>query len=141
MTEREAQVANGDKALAGPFPPRQLARLEATIARASELSGLRFSLYVGDLAEPARQAAQLLHAGLADPGLAVLIAVSPNQRVLEIVTGAQARQALPDRSCRLAALAMASAFSGGDLAGGIVAGVTQLADHAERSPRSLKRSR
>ena len=61
---------------------------------------------------------------------AVLIAVCPNQRVLEIVTGPRARRKLPDRDCKLAALSMTASFSGGDLAGGIVSGLAQLADHA-----------
>ncbi len=60
----------------------------------------------------------------------MLITVSPNQRVLEIVTGAETRRRLPDRSCKLAALSMAAAFGGGDLAGGIVAGLAQLAEQA-----------
>jgi uncharacterized membrane protein YgcG len=62
----------------------------------------------------------------------VLLAVSPNQRVLEIVTGGDARRRLPDRACKLAGLSMATAFGGGDLAGGIVAGIAQLAEHAGR---------
>jgi uncharacterized membrane protein YgcG len=87
-------------------------------------------VYVGDLDEPVRAHAEKLHGQLADPDRSVLVAVSPNQRVLEIVTGAGARRRLPDRDCKLAALSMAAAFSGGDLAGGIVSGLAQLADHA-----------
>ena len=60
----------------------------------------------------------------------------PNQRVLEIVTGALARRRVPDRACKLAALSMAAAFTGGDLAGGVVAGIAQLADHAGRAGRA-----
>ncbi len=65
----------------------------------------------------------------------MFVAVSPNQRVLEIVTGSVARRRLLDRDCKLAALSMAAAFSGGDLAGGVVAGLAQLAEHAGRTPR------
>jgi uncharacterized membrane protein YgcG len=69
---------------------------------------------------------------LAEPDRSVLIAVSPNQRVLEIVTGATARKRIFDRDAKLAALSMAAAFGGGDLGGGVVAGLAQLAEHAGR---------
>ena len=77
--------------------------------------------------------AEKLHGQLMTPQTSVLIAVSPNQRVLEIVTGGDARRRLPDRTAKLAALSMAAAFGGGDLAGGIVSGLAQLADHAGKS--------
>jgi uncharacterized membrane protein YgcG len=89
-----------------------------------------FSIYVGELDEPAREHAKKLHGELADPARSVLIAVSPNDRVLEIVTGSVARKRLPDRACKLAALSMTAAFGGGDLAGGLVSGLAQMADHA-----------
>ena len=63
---------------------------------------------------------------------AVLIAVSPNQRILEIITGSDARKRISDRDAKLAALSMAAAFAGGDLAGGVLAGLDQLASHAGR---------
>ncbi len=62
----------------------------------------------------------------------MLLAVSPNQRVLEIVTGNAARKRMSDRDAKLAALSMAASFAGGDLAGGILAGLDQLASHAGR---------
>jgi len=62
----------------------------------------------------------------------VLIAVSPNQRLLEIVTGSVASTRILDRDCKLAALSMSAAFAGGDLGGGLVAGLAQLAAHAGR---------
>ncbi|HEY8532544.1 MAG TPA: DUF5130 family protein [Micromonospora sp.] len=115
-----------------PFSTRQLLRLEQALRSADQYTGLRFSVYVGDLEEPVREHAVRLHAQLADADKAVLIAVSPNQRVLEIVTGATARKRISDREAKLAALSMVSSFSGGDLAGGIISGLDQLANHAGR---------
>jgi hypothetical protein len=119
--------------LDGPFTTRQLLRLDEALRQADESSGLTFSVYVGDLDEPVREHAEKLHGQLADPTRSVLIAVSPNQRVLEIVTGSVARKRLPDRACKLAALSMAAAFGGGDLTGGLVTGLAQLADHAGKA--------
>jgi hypothetical protein len=127
----EPEPAGGPdrQALAGPFTTRQLLRIDEALRTADDSTGLAFSVYVGELTEPVRAHAEKLHAELADPVSSVLIAVSPNQRVLEIVTGPQARRRLPDRDCKLAALSMTAAFGGGDLAGGIVIGLAQLADH------------
>jgi uncharacterized membrane protein YgcG len=119
--------------LEGPFTTRQLLRLDEAMRLADRSTGLIFSVYVGDLDEPIRGYAEKLHGQLADPSRSVLLAVSPNQRVLEIVTGGEARRRLPDRACKLAALSMAAAFGGGDLAGGIVAGLAQLVDYAGKS--------
>ena len=81
-------------------------------------------MYVGSLEEPHRAAAESLFEILAeranDP---VLVAVSPGQRVLDIVTGTESAARLPNRACALAALGMPASFSGGDLVGGIVNGL------------------
>jgi hypothetical protein len=119
--------------LDGPFNTQQLLRLDEALRLADASTGLIFSVYVGDLDEPVRGHAEKLHGQLADPDRSVLLAISPNQRALEIVTGAEARRRIPDRSAKLAALSMAAAFGGGDLAGGTVAGLSQLAGQAGRS--------
>ena len=143
--DEAARVTGRPEVLDGPFTTRQLLRLDEALRLADASTGLVFSVYTGELTEPVRAHAEHLHSQLADPSRSVLIAVSPNQRVLEIVTGALqdrnratvigeiARRRLPDRTSRLAALSMAAAFGGGDLAGGVVAGLAQLADHAGRS--------
>jgi len=118
------------QALEGPFTTRQLLRLDEALRVADDSTGLTFSVYVGDLEEPVREHAEKLLAQLPDPARSVLIAISPNQRALEIVTGPAARRRLPDRDCKLAALSMTAAFSGGDLTGGIISGLSQLASHA-----------
>jgi len=131
------QVSHGSvtghpEVLDGPFTTRQLLRLDEALRLADRSTSLTFSVYVGELDEPVRAHAEKLHAQLADPDRSVLLAVSPNQRLMEIVTGAEARKRLPDRDAKLAALSMAAAFGGGDLAGGILTGIAQLANHAGR---------
>jgi hypothetical protein len=135
VTAGEANNWSGGRpdVLDGPFTTRQLLRLDEALRLADQSTGLIFSVYVGDLDDPVRGHAEKLHAQLAEPARAVLLAVSPNQRLLEVVTGAEARKRLPDRSAKLAALSMAAAFSGGDLAGGLVSGLAQLADQAGRA--------
>jgi Domain of unknown function (DUF5130) len=122
----------GLEALDGPFTTRQLLRLDEALRVADQQTGLTFSVYLGSLDEPTRESAEGLHRQLDGADRAVLLAVSPNQRVLEIVTGNVARKRISDRDAKLAALSMAAAFAGGDLAGGVLAGLDQLATHAGR---------
>ena len=113
------------------FSFKELARIDEALTMASRETGLRFTLYVGELRTPTRAHAEELHGRSGEhPADAVLIAVSPGQRVVEVVTGAGAARRLPDRACALAVLSMTSAFSAGDLVGGIVNGLRQLSDQA-----------
>jgi hypothetical protein len=116
-----------------PFSARQLARIDEALTLSSRETGLTFSLYVGELAEPSRATAEGLFNTLADEvNGAVLVAVSPGQRRLHIVTGEASAPRLANRACALAALGMRAAFANGDLTGGIVTGLRMLADAAGR---------
>ncbi len=121
--------ADSASAPTSPFTPKQLARLDEALTLGSRETGLQFSVYVGELGDQPRHRAEELHAGLGARGPeSILIAVSPAQRRLEIVTGEQVVKRLPDRACALAALSMTASFTGGDLVGGIVNGLRMLAD-------------
>src|SRR5215216_3058686 len=98
MSQQNIPLPEQPGGLDGPFTTRQLLRLDEAMRLADQSTGLVFSIYVGGLDEPSREHAKKLHAELADPGRSVLIAVSPNDRALEIVTGATARKRLPDRT-------------------------------------------
>ncbi len=113
------------------FTNRQLARIDEALTMASHESGIYFTVYLGALDVPVRGHAERLHAKLGPiaPN-AVLLAISPGQRVLEIVTGAVSSLRLPDRACALAALSMTASFGAGDLTGGIVNGLRMLSDQA-----------
>ena len=114
-----------------PFSYQQLSRLDEALTMASRETGLRFTLYLGDLGAHTRARAEELHAGSGgDPSESVLLAISPGQRVMELVTGAGAARRLPDRACALAVLSMTASFAGGDLVGGVVNGLRQLSDQA-----------
>jgi len=123
----------GGDAAEGPFTTRQLLRLDEALRIADQQTGLTFSVYIGELEVPTRDFAEKLHGQIEQSDRAVLIAVSPNQRRLEIITGNEVRKRVSDRDAKLAGLSMAAAFAGGDLAGGVLAGIDQLATHAGRS--------
>jgi hypothetical protein len=118
----------GEGRTSSPFNSRQLTRLDEALTLSSKESGLYFSVYVGELQAPTRGHAESLFERLTDAS--VLLAISPGQRVLHIVTGPESAKRLPNRACALAALAMRASFSSGDLTGGIVIGLRMLADSA-----------
>jgi hypothetical protein len=114
-----------------PFRPAQLARIDEALTLASADTGLLFSIYVGPLGPESRARAEELFGTLALRHPApVLIALSPAERRLEIVTGGTSARRIPNRAAALAALTMRASFTSGDLTGGIVGGLRQLADAA-----------
>lgn len=118
-----------------PFSPAQQRRIEKALSAAGRETGLDFSIFVGDVDGESRAVAERLHAALGDRvPAAVLLLVAPGQHQLEIVTGPEARDRLPDRACALATLSMTTSFSGGDLVGGVVTGLRMLADAARPRP-------
>ena len=119
----------------GPFTTSQLALLDEALTLGSRSTGLDFSVYLGPLGRNSRAAAEELHSMAPDPANAVVIAVSPGERVVEVVTGADSARRLPNHACRLAVMAMVASFKEGDLIGGLVSGIRMLADQAGERPR------
>lgn len=112
--------------------PDDVKRIEWATRRAEENSGFSFTAYVAepDLTGTVPDRAHALHAGLLDRDRAVLVYVDPQRRELQIVTGAETTRTLTDTECRLAAATMVSSFAAGDLAGGLVNGISQLGEAA-----------
>lgn len=113
-----------------PFSTEQLARLDEALTLASRDTGLLFAIYLGDLGSRPEAAAAEYQSTLDSPDTAVLVAVSPAQRVVEVVTGAEAKLRLPDRGAKLAVMSMVASFKESDLFGGLLSGLRMLADQA-----------
>ena len=113
-----------------PFSVQQLARLDEALTFATRESGVAFSVYLGDLGEDTRAGAEKLLASTVDPANAVVLAVSPAQRAIEIVIGERSHVRLPDRGANLAVASMVASFKEGDLVGGLVNALRMLSDQA-----------
>ncbi|MGH3796530.1 MAG: DUF5130 family protein [Pseudonocardiaceae bacterium] len=114
-----------------PFTRSQLADVDAALATATRRTGLYISIYLGGLGDDTRaRAEELLDSTGKQAGNAVLVAVSPGQRVVEVVTGPQARGRLTDRGCKVAVMSMVASFEQGDLGGGLVNGLRTIVDQA-----------
>ena len=130
-----AQVAAGSQD--SGLTPRQQERIEHAVSLCRSENGLDVSVLVGDLDLPDtgefRSAAERLHAALGSrSAAAVLLVVAPGQRRVEVVTGPVVRRRVPDRVAALAVLSMTTAFGGGDLTGGVIDALRQVADSAGR---------
>lgn len=114
-----------------PFSSSQLSRLDQALTLASRETGMLFSLWVGELGPRPREAAEELHATLGDSAPdAVLVAVSPGERVVEVVTGEESVRRVDDRVAKLAVMSMVAFFEECDLVGGMVEGLRMLAEGA-----------
>jgi len=122
-----------------PFTPVQLARLDETINVATHATGLDFSIYLGDLGPDSRSRAEELHASIGPEAAsdALLIAVSPGQRVVEVVTGEEAHRRVSDRACKLAVMAMVASFKESDLIGGLISALRMLTEQAGSPPKHV----
>ena len=114
------------------FTAAERHQIDKAIRDAETMCRFEFSVYVGASEGETRPFAERLHSALVAPARSVLVLVDPAARIVEIVTGAEARRDLDDAEVKLAALSMQSAFAAGDLVGGITGGVLQLAEHARR---------
>jgi len=120
----------GERGGLKPLTIRQRKRVERAVDVAENLTGLQICVFIGSVEgerDPRAHAEALfVQAGLhARP--AVLLLVAPPQRKVEIVTAPAVRERIPDGAAREAVAAMVERFKDGDLAGGLVAGVEQLA--------------
>jgi uncharacterized membrane protein YgcG len=110
----------------------QRTRIEKARVAAEEQTGITFSVRVGPVDGDVPSAAESMLANIVgsthDP--AVLILVAPGERVVEVTTTAAARRRISDHAAGLAVLTMTSSFGVGDLVGGLVNGLRQLADAA-----------
>lgn len=118
-----------------PLSRADLEFLDDVLIEAERVTGLRFTAYIGNLGTDTRATAETLLTSLgAEAPIAVLVAVSPGQRVVEVVTGGEAARRISDRASRLAVLAVSSACGLGEVANGLVNGLRILADQAGTPP-------
>lgn len=118
-----------------PFTTGQLSRLDEALTLSTRSTGLEFAIYLGDLGADTRAQAEALHANLghrADEG--VLIAASPAQRQIEIVTGDESHRRVPDRSCQLAVMSMVASFKENEITDGLISALRMLSDSAGAPP-------
>lgn len=123
----------GELSVHYPFPIKDLVILDNALKYGSRAARARFAVYIGDLgADPAATAREIL-AKVPTPDNAVLLAVSPNQKAIEVVYGAEVKGRGIEASAPLGVSAAAASFKEGNLIDGLVSGIRVLS--AGVSPR------
>ena len=116
----------GELSVHYPFPTMDLVVLDDALKYGSRAAKARFAVYIGDLGNDSAAQARELLAKVPTPDNAVLLAVSPDQRAIEVVYGSEVQGRGIETSAPLGVSAAAGAFQGGNLIDGLISAVRVL---------------
>lgn len=123
----------GEVSVTYPFPVKDLVMLDDALKYGSRDAKARFAVYLGELGEDTAATAREILAKVPTPDNAVLLAVSPNQRAIEVVYGSDVKGRGIEEAAPLGVSAAAASFKDGKLMEGLINGVRALS--AGVSPR------
>ncbi|MDI9900293.1 DUF5130 family protein [Rhodococcus sp. IEGM 1409] len=106
-----------------PFAPMDLVALDVALTEAIRATKVRFNAYIGDLGADPAAGADALFPNTPESERSVLIAVSPNQRTVEVRSGRAVADRVTDRVAQLGATAAVSSFSEGNLIDGLISAI------------------
>jgi hypothetical protein len=116
----------GELSVHYPFSVKDLVVLDDALKYGSRGSKARFAVYVGDLGEDSAATARDILAKVPTPDNAVLLAVSPNQKAIEVVYGAEVKGRGIEEAAPLGVSAAAASFKEGNLIDGLISAVRVL---------------
>ncbi|MDY6871325.1 MAG: DUF5130 domain-containing protein [Actinomycetota bacterium] len=116
-----------------PFATKDLVVLDDALKYGSRAAKARFAVYIGDLGADTAATAREILAQVPTPNNAVLLAVSPNQRAIEVVYGVDVKGRGIETAAPLGVSAAAASFEEGNLIDGLISGIRVLS--AGVSPR------
>jgi hypothetical protein len=123
----------GELSVHYPFPVKELVRLDDALTYGSRAAKARFAVYIGDLGADAATTAREILGRVPTPNNAVLLAVSPNQKAIEVVYGSDVSGRGIEESAPLGVSAAAASFKDGNLIDGLISAVRVMS--AGVSPR------
>ncbi|GAA1480364.1 DUF5130 domain-containing protein [Gordonia sinesedis] len=113
-----------------PFTQKELIALDDALTAASEKALIRFSVYIGDLGTDPVADARAILAKAPEPANGALIAVSPNQHDVVVVSGSAVADRLNDRVAQLGVTAAVGSFRQDHLIDGLVSALHVMATAA-----------
>jgi Domain of unknown function (DUF5130) len=123
----------GEISVRYPFPVKDLVFLDDALKYGSRAAKARFAVYLGDLGEDTAASARQILAKVPTPDNAVLLAVSPNQRAIEVVYGSHVKGRGIEESAPAGVAAAAELLKDGKLIDGLIKAVQVMS--AGVSPR------
>lgn len=116
----------GELSVHYPFPTKDLVVLDNALKYGSRAAGARFAVYIGDLGADTAATARGVLSSVPTPNNAVLLAVSPDQKAIEVVYGSEVRGRGIEEAAPLGVSAAAASFKQGNLMDGLISAVRVL---------------
>ncbi|WP_305091931.1 DUF5130 domain-containing protein [Prescottella sp. R16] len=111
-----------------PFSTDELVALDNALTDATRLTKVRFNVFVGDLGADPAAGVDAVFPNTPEAERSVLIAVSPNQRVIEVRGGRKVQNRVTDRVAQLGVTAALASFSEGNLIDGLVSALNVMSN-------------
>ncbi|WP_308014798.1 DUF5130 family protein [Nocardia coffeae] len=106
-----------------PFSDTERLIMDNTLAEVTRATKVRFNIFIGDLGADPAAGADAIFPTTPEAARSVLIAVSPNDKAVEVRSGRDVADRVNDRICQLGLTALLSALRQGELIDGLVSAV------------------
>lgn len=106
-----------------PFATDELIQLDEALIEATRSTAIRFNVLVGDLGADPAAGADAVFPTTPEAAYSILVAVSPNQRAIEIRCGRGVASHADDRVAQLGVTAALASFRDNDLIDGLVSAI------------------
>ncbi|MFI7665848.1 MULTISPECIES: DUF5130 domain-containing protein [Nocardia] len=110
-----------------PFSDDERLAMDNVLTEATRATKVRFNIYIGDLGADPAAGADAVFPATPEAARSVLIAVSPNDKAIEVRSGHEVADRANDRVCQLGVTAALSSFRQGQLIDGLVSAVRVMA--------------
>ncbi|RBO83113.1 DUF5130 domain-containing protein [Nocardia puris] len=117
----------GDVFKEAPFSDDERLAMDNALTEATRATKVRFNVYIGDLGADTAAGADALFPTTPEAARSVLIAVSPNEKAVEVRSGHEVADRANDRVCQLGVTAALSSIRQGQLIDGLVSAVRVMA--------------
>jgi hypothetical protein len=118
---------SGDVFKEAPFRDEERLAMDNVLTEATRATKVRFNVYIGDLGEDPAAGADAIFPATPEAARSVLIAVSPNDKAIEVRSGVEVADRANDRVCQLGVTAALSSFRQGELIDGLISAVRVMA--------------
>lgn len=117
----------GDVFKEAPFSDDERLAMDNVLIEATRATKVRFTVYIGDLGADPAAGVDAIFPATPDAAHSVLIAVSPNEKVIEVRSGSAVADRANDRVCQLGVTAALSSFRQGEMIDGLVSAIRVMA--------------
>ncbi|MBH0777092.1 DUF5130 domain-containing protein [Nocardia sp. NEAU-351] len=117
----------GDVFKEAPFSDDERLAVDNVLIEATRATKVRFTVYIGDLGADPAAGADAIFPATPDAAHSVLIAVSPNEKAIEVRSGSAVADRANDRVCQLGVTAALSSFRQGEMIDGLVSAIRVMA--------------